>query len=179
MTASLRRPPRSRSVAMTLPDNHLLSRHQAFIRALPCVACCKSAPSECAHIGIPAGLSLSPSERDLVPLCGPATIWGDCCHSRKWFLGAARFWSGLGIDPLDLAYRLWRVSGDVRAGERAIREARQRIITVRRYRSGANGPIPSRRSAAPSPYATPSPIRRAGDDPDYAGPAPLMPLECA
>ena len=125
MTA-LRRRPGSRPAPPTLPANHLLSRHQAFIRALPCVACRKSAPSECAHIGMPAGLGLSPSERDLVPLCGPATIWDDCCHSRKWFLGAARFWSALGIDPLDLAYRLWRVSGDVQAGEYLVLRARAR-----------------------------------------------------
>ena len=65
------------------------------------------------------------SERDLVPLCGPATRWEDCCHSRKYFLGAARFWSALGIDPLDLAYRLWRVSGDVQAGEYLVLRARE------------------------------------------------------
>jgi hypothetical protein len=124
MTA-LRRRPGSWPAPPTLPANHLLSRHQAFIRALPCLACRKSAPSECAHIGMPAGLGLSPSERDLVPLCGPATIWDDCCHSRKWFLGSARFWSMLGIDPLDLAYRLWRVSGDVQAGEYLVLRARQ------------------------------------------------------
>ena len=124
MTA-LRRRPGSRPAPPRFPANHLLSRHQAFIRALPCVACRKSAPSECAHIGMPAGLGLSPSERDLVPLCGPATIWDDCCHSRKWFLGAARFWSMLGIDPLDLPYRLWRVSGDIQAGEYLVLRARQ------------------------------------------------------
>ena len=115
MTA-LRRPPGRGWVAATFPEYHLLSRHQAFIRALPCLGCSRSAPSECAYIGMPAGLGLSPSERDLLPLCGPANLWEDCCHSRKWFLGAARFWSALGIAPLDLAYRLWRVSGDVEAG---------------------------------------------------------------
>src|SRR3954452_8653141 len=98
MTALLRRPG-SRPAPPTLPANNLLSRHQAFIRALPCVACRKSAPSECAQIGMPAGLvGLSPSERDLVPLCGPETVWEDCCHSRKYYLGAAGFWSALGID---------------------------------------------------------------------------------
>jgi len=124
MTA-LRRRPGSWPAPATLPENHLLSRHQAFIRALPCVGCRKPPPSEGAHIGTPAGLSLSPSERNLVPLCGPATIWDDCCHSRKYYLGAARFWSALGIDPLDLAYRLWRVSGDIQAGEYLVLRARQ------------------------------------------------------
>ena len=74
---------------------------------------------------MPAGLSLAPSERDLLPLCGPATIWDDCCHSRKYYLGAARFWSKLGIDPIELAYRLWRVSGDLAAGEYLALRARQ------------------------------------------------------
>src|ERR1051325_6996618 len=124
MTA-LRRRPGSWPAPPTLPANHLLSGHQAFIRALPCVACRKPPPSEYAHIGMPTGLSLSPSERDLLPLCGPATLWADCCHSRKWFLGASRFWAALGIDPLDLAFRLWRVSGDVEAGAYLVLRARQ------------------------------------------------------
>jgi hypothetical protein len=106
------------------PDYPLLSRHRAFIRALPCAACGKPPPSECAHFGMPAGLVLPPSERRVVPLCGPASVWQDCCHSRKYFLGPARFWSGLGIDPEAVAARLWHVSGDIVAGEVEVRRAR-------------------------------------------------------
>ena len=81
-----------------------------------------------------AALGLPPSDRYVVPLCGPATVWQDCCHSRKYYLGAARFWSELGIDPLDLAPRLWRVSGDMTAGLSAVMRARRAASRHRRVR---------------------------------------------
>jgi hypothetical protein len=102
-----------------------LGRHREFIRALPCVACGKPAPSECAELR-----GAEPGDPLMVPLCGPATVWQDCCHSRLHDLGL-RFWSALGIDPLDLACRLWRVSGDIPAGEPLVRRARQRIARQR------------------------------------------------
>jgi hypothetical protein len=130
---------RARARLPSPPDNPLLTRHQAFIRALPCVSCGKPAPSECAQVRMHAGLGLPPSDRYLVPLCGPATVWQDCCHSRKHYRGAARFWSELGIDPLDLAARLWRVSGDVTAGRCAVMRARQAVSRQRRIRRDGKG----------------------------------------
>ena len=67
-----------------------------------------------------AGAGLPLSDRYLVPLCGPPTVWQDCCQSRKHYLGPTRFWAELGIDPRELAARLWRISGDVKAGEFAV-----------------------------------------------------------
>jgi len=116
---------RGQSQPPTWPDNPILTKHQRFIRSLPCLGCGKPAPSECAYVGMLAGLGLPPTEHYLLPLCGPATVWQDCCHSRKHYLGAARFWSELGIEPLDLASQLWRVSGDVTTGLRAVMRARQ------------------------------------------------------
>jgi hypothetical protein len=110
------------------PDNPFLTRHQAFIRSLPCVSCGKAAPSECAQVQGSTGY--------LVPRCGPATVWQDCSHSRKHYRGAARFWSELGIDPLDLAAQLWRVSGNVTAGLRAVMRARQASRQRRDCRGG-------------------------------------------
>jgi hypothetical protein len=107
------------------PDNPVLMSHQSFIRSLPCLGCGKPAPAECAHVGMLAGLAIPTSDRYLVPLCGPPMVWLDCCHSRKHYLGAVRFWSELGIDPLGLASQLWRVSGDLTAGLRALKRARQ------------------------------------------------------
>jgi hypothetical protein len=130
---------RARARLPSPPDNPLLTRHQAFIRALPCVSCGKPAPSECAQVRLHAGLGLPPSDRYLVPLCGPATVWQDCCHSRKFYRGAARFWSELGIDPLDLACQLWRVSGDVTAGRCAVMRARQAVSRQRRIRRDGKG----------------------------------------
>jgi hypothetical protein len=118
-----------------------MAEHQAFIRALPCLACGKPGPSECACVRFHPGFGLPVSDPYLLPLCGPATVWDDCCHSRKHFLGAGRFWSGLGIDPLDLAARMWRVSGDVEAGERVVRNARLVIAATPRNRAEASGQV--------------------------------------
>ena len=121
MSASRRR---SRGPS-TPSDDPIVTRHQRFIRSLPCLGCGKPAPSECAYVGMLGGLGLAPTEHYLLPLCGPATVWQDCCHSRKHYLGAARFWSELGIEPLELASQLWRISGDVTTGLRAVMRARQ------------------------------------------------------
>jgi hypothetical protein len=116
---------RAQSTLPSPPDNHLVTHHQAFIRALPCLSCGKPAPSECAYVGMLPGLGIPPSERYLLPLCGPEAIWKDCCHSRKHYRGAARFWLELGVDPLDLASQLWRVSDDARARQSTVMRARQ------------------------------------------------------
>jgi hypothetical protein len=105
------------------PDTRRVREHQAFIRALPCVACGNPAPSECAQVR--GSTDDGMGNRHLVPLCGPTTVWNDCCHSRQHHLGAVHFWSALGIDPLGLACRLWRISGDRDAGEQSVRRARQ------------------------------------------------------
>src|SRR5204862_1097494 len=94
-----------------------------------------------------AALGLRPTEHYLVPLCGPATVWQDCCHSRKHYLGAARFWSELGIDPLDLASKLWRVSGDAAAGRRMVMRARQAAIAAHQRRNRREPKRRLRRSA--------------------------------
>jgi hypothetical protein len=145
----------------TAPDNPVLTRHQAFIQALPCTGCGKPASSECASVwrGLGLGIGSASADRYLVPLCGPATIWEDCCHSRRHYLGQTRFWTGLGIDPLDLAILLWRVSGDVAAGERAVRHARQGIATSRRYPMWRGGELASPRRAERSCWRTSSQIR--------------------
>src|SRR5438105_10140774 len=98
-----------------------------------CLSCGKPAPSECAYVGMLPGLGIVPGHRDLVPLCAPATVWQDCCHSRKHYRGAARFWAELGIDPIGLAFQLLRVSGDVTAGLRAVTRARE--AAARYYRN--------------------------------------------
>ena len=108
-----------------LPDRPVLTSHQRFICSLPCLSCGKPAPSECAYVGMLPGLGILPSDRYFVPLCGPATVWQDCCHSRKHYRGAARFWAELNIDAIDLAFQLSRVSGDIAAGLHAMARARQ------------------------------------------------------
>ena len=111
------------------PDSRTGPAHQQFVQSLPCIACGKLPPSECAHVagGMKLGPDPSRDDRYIVPLCGPATVWSDCCHSRLHYLGSRRFWSELGIDPLDLARNLWRVSGDPGAAASVVMAARKRI----------------------------------------------------
>jgi len=138
---------RRRSQPSTAPDDPILTPHQSFIRSLPCLGCGRPAPSECATIGRLARLGVGERHQYLVPLCGPPTVWQDCCHSRKHYRGAARFWSELGIDPFDLALQLWRVSGDVPAGMRALVRARQAAGSSRQRRRWREARGSSPRSA--------------------------------
>ena len=115
------------------PDTRDLEQHRAFIRSLPCLACSMPAPSEYASVRArtEAGMGLQPTGRFIVPLCGPPTIWEDCCHSRLHYRGRTQFWSELGIEPLALATRLWRISGDSEAGTHLILRARQASLLHR------------------------------------------------
>ena len=97
--------------------------------------------------GMLPGLGIPPSERYILPLCGPEAVWKDCCHSRKHHRGAARFWSELRVDPLDLAAQLWRVSGDARAGQSTVMRARQAAMAVRQHRELQDAKESSWRSA--------------------------------
>ena len=63
---------------------------------------------------------MKPSDRYSVPLCSS-------CHALQHEFGELMFWSALRIDPLNVAFRLWTVSGDLKAGERIVFRARQWI----------------------------------------------------
>lgn len=104
------------------PNRRRRGQHLAFVRQLPCVACGKAAPSEAAHVrsGSDGGVGIKPSDRYSVSLC-------TSCHELQHQFGELRFWSVLRIDPLNVALRLWTVSGDLEAGERVIFRARQQI----------------------------------------------------
>jgi hypothetical protein len=115
------RPQQPPQAARRWPAAQVTTRHQAFICSLPCLGCGKEPPSECAYIDL-----AHVSDRFLVPLCGPETVWEDCCHSRLYFLGPQR-WSELDLDPCDLARSLWRLSGDREAGTQVTMRARARI----------------------------------------------------
>src|ERR1700751_978714 len=87
----------------------------SFVRKLPCVGCSHAAPSEAAHVrsGSDAGTGMKPSDRYSLPLCTE-------CHALQHQFGEQRFWSTVRIDPLNVAFRLWTVSGDIKAGERIV-----------------------------------------------------------
>jgi len=113
-----------RTIARPKAKHHLRGQqqHLAFVRQLPCVACGKAAPSEAAHVrtGTDGGVGAKPGNRYAVPLC-------TACHARQHRIGELSFWSARRIDPLNVALRLWTVSGDIKAGERTVFRARQQI----------------------------------------------------
>jgi len=104
------------------PDLRRRVQHLAFVRQLPCVACGKASPSEAAHVrtGTNGGTGMRPGDRYAVPLC-------TACHAKQHRIGELTFWSALRIDPLNVALRLWTVSGDEKAGVRTVFRARQQI----------------------------------------------------
>jgi len=72
------------------------------------------------RFGSDGGTGMKPSDRYSMSLC-------TSCHALQHEFGELRFWSALCIDPLDVALRLWTVSGDINAGERIVFRARQRL----------------------------------------------------
>ena len=114
--------PRTVARGKPKPDPRRRMQHLTFVRQLSCVACGKAAPSEAAHVrsGSDAGTGMKPSDRYSVSLCID-------CHALQHQFGELTFWSVLHIDPLNVAFRLWTVSGDIKAGERIVFRARQQM----------------------------------------------------
>ena len=70
--------------------------------------------------GTDGALGVKPGDRYAVPLC-------TACHATQHRIGELIFWSALRLDPLNVAWRLWTVSADLKAGERTVFRARQQI----------------------------------------------------
>ncbi len=82
---------------------------------------------QAAHVrsGTDGGMGMKPSDRYSVPLCPD-------CHAQQHRVGELSFWAALGIDPLNVALRLWTISGNLDAGKRVVFRARQKINLVGR-----------------------------------------------
>lgn len=98
--------------------------HLAFIRRLPCVASfirtgrleygCQAAHVRMVRDGKPGGMGVKPSDKWTVPLSAEA-------HDEQTNRGGERgFWAALGVDPINLAERLYAVSGDTDAALKVI-----------------------------------------------------------
>lgn len=103
--------------------------HLSFVRSLPCCVCGR-APCDAAHVrnGTDGSTGRKPSDKWALPLC--SATWGSDhrrgCHSKQHVMGEQSFWYERG-DPLGLAEHLWKVSGDMEAGMRAVERFRQRL----------------------------------------------------
>jgi hypothetical protein len=117
-----------RGISVCRRAPNVISVPLAFVRQLPCVACGNAAPSEAAHVrtGTDGGVGLKPADRYTVPLC-------TACHVKQHQIGELSFWSTLRIDPVNVAFRLWTVSADLKAGERTVFRARQQIDLAKPY----------------------------------------------
>lgn len=105
------------------PNLRRAANHLAFIRTLPCIACGYAFEnSQPAHVRLSkdGGTGMKPGDRFTVPLCA-------ACHADQHRVGELTFWAEFGIDPLNVAFRLWTVSGNHAAGERIVSRARQAI----------------------------------------------------
>lgn len=108
------------------PNEKLRPAHKKFVALLHCVGC-GGGPCEPAHVRMSVAgvkqnaMSAKPDDKFCVPLCR-------ACHDRQHTKeGEPTFWARLGIDPIDLALRLWTVTGSIELGERAVFRARQCI----------------------------------------------------
>jgi hypothetical protein len=96
-------------------------KHLDFIRGLSCIICGDNTSVQAAHIRysdasvgkVNSGLGKKPDDRYTIPLCGD-------CHTLQHTEGEQRFWRDHGINPLGVADRLYRCSGNQEAAERII-----------------------------------------------------------
>ena len=83
--------------------------HLACVRKLPCAKCGIAPAGEAAHVrkstaGKPVtGMGTRPDDCFTVPLCRD-------CHAEQHRDGETHFWSNVGINPLHLAEKLYRLS---------------------------------------------------------------------
>lgn len=128
VTRAAPRIPRAAPLHRRKPSSRRNPAHLDFIRSLPCLKCGAPAPSEAAHIriGTDGGTGLKPSDKFAAPLCHRCHIAEQ--HQR----GERSFWGELGIDPLDVAARLYAVSGAYEQGLRTILRARLTMMRPRK-----------------------------------------------
>jgi hypothetical protein len=112
--------PRTVAHGKPKPDPRRRMQHLTFVRQLSPASPAVRQPPEAGHVrsGSDAGVEMKPSDRYSVYLCID-------CHELQHQFGELTFWSVLHIDPLNVAFRLWTVSGNIKAGKRIVFRARQ------------------------------------------------------
>ena len=130
-------PPRiARTVSRGIrkPNLRRDDEHRKWVKLLPCLGCGARPPSDPAHLRfntgdepLKHGTGLKPPDFRIVPLCRS-------CHDAEEAWGKLTFWAlcmDRGIsDPIAVAERLRRISGDTQRGFDAIRHARPALPTA-------------------------------------------------
>ena len=106
--------------------------YRRFVSVLPCVACGKPGPSECAHVrmghfggvAVPererGGTGMKPADKWCVSLCRH-------CHHDQHQFGERTFWTVQEINPLALAQALWRNRDNKNAARAIVMRARDGV----------------------------------------------------
>ena len=100
--------------------------HLAFIRQLPCLTTLSTYQIEAAHVRYrapgkgSAGMGRKPDDCWVVPLSALEHRTGPDAQHKS---GEAEWWQRRGIDPVEVARRLFEVSGDVEAGTAIVCDA--------------------------------------------------------
>lgn len=89
------------------------TEHLDFVRSKPCCACPKAGPSEAHHLthAQPKAKALKAGDQFTVPLC---TKHHRELHARG---DEAAWWLARGINPIEIAAFLWRISPRLRAAQ--------------------------------------------------------------
>lgn len=103
LAAKARQTPEKRNRGRDRDNGYL-----AFLRRQPCVTCQAPAPNDAAHLRMASpergktstGMQVKPSDRFAAPLCRT-------CHATQHSGSEARFWSERGLDPFEIADRLY------------------------------------------------------------------------
>jgi hypothetical protein len=126
--------PRTVAQSKRKPNPRKWDEHRQWVKTLPCLGCGKRPPCDPAHLRfatadepLKPGMGLKPPDHNrLVPLCR-------ACHDTEE-TGKITFWSARmaqGIsDPIAVAERLRRISGDTERGFAAIQHARRGLRTA-------------------------------------------------
>lgn len=130
-------------------------RHLAFVRAQPCaIKFCNRRPCEAAHIRmaciaidkLPTGMQEKPDDRWVCSLCEYHHRTGVAAQHK---MGEEEFWKMVGLNPFEIAARLWIESGGAARALEPRSAKRPRKIAARkppelRAKIRSNPKIPSR-----------------------------------
>lgn len=104
------------------PDPRRHAQHLAFVRSLSCCYCGKPPQSEAHHENFGLGdnaMGRKADDKTCVPLCRRH-------HAERHNRGPLTFWGDTDI-PLRLYEALWKVSGDIDKGQRAVARTVQAV----------------------------------------------------
>lgn len=118
----------------------------AFVRLQPCCVCGTPSPSDAAHIRMAStvygkritGGGEKPDDKWAVPLCRPVLGVKRGCHADQHAVSEAQFWRDKGLNPFEIAIRLYAAGGHPDAPQTK-RKSRKTILP-----KGFKASIPSR-----------------------------------